>query len=148
MNIHWHETLDFIGYMLQWHTAISKCLSREASDTRIYLTLSYDFSYSKFYSLQSVLLILSLWVHIKKNYTRFHSPQEELSNQEKWQMHPPRLNLVLKVEVLHTNTAHTALMLAMEMAVTRATGHLQWFKLILQHKNTFGCKYIQIFTPP
>lgn len=142
----------------------------EATDIRIYLTLSYDFSYSKFYSLLSVLLTLSLWVRIKNytrlyqislilyqtvsdfihsipDYARFHSPQEELSNQEKWQRHSPRLNLVLKVvEVLHTNTTHTVLMLAMQVAVTRATRYLQWFKLIPQNKNTFGCRYIHTYS--
>lgn len=119
----------------------------KASDTRIYLTFSYDFNYSKFYSLLSVLLTLSLWVHIKKDYTRFHSPQEELSNQEKRQRHSARLYLVLKeLEMLHSNTAHTVLMLAMQAAVTTATGRLQWFKPVPQNKNTFGCRYIYTYS--
>lgn len=84
-------------------------------------------------------------IHTKKDYIIFHSPQEGLSNQGKWQRHSPSLNLVLEeVEVLQTNTAHTILMLSVQVVVT--TAHLQCFKLILQNKTTFGCMYIHSYS--
>lgn len=77
---------------------------------------------------------------MKKHCTRFYSPQEEVSKQEGQQWYSPSLDLVLKeVEGLHTNTAHTTLILTMQVVVTTA-------ERVLQNKNVFGCIYTHTHT--